>query len=186
MTSIIDEWKKIKNNTEKQYRHAVKTTWWTWTCCWSTQCICHSKMCFWQACESPTCFSSSFRRCPLIPYWWQNKVYHTLFHSSTVLTLWPATPADPCSPVFPGSPYEWKKTCFELETEQKINSLTWHCILMQSSESLQPYIEAFGAWHSHDSCGSSVSNRPCRAWTTIFTWGTLSKGKPHFDSVIFL
>lgn len=87
-------------------------------------------MCFWQACESPTCFSSSFRRCPLISYWWQNKVYHTLFHISTVLTLWPATPADPCSPVFPGSPYEWKRTCFELETEQKIHSLTWHCTLM--------------------------------------------------------
>lgn len=71
-------------------------------------------------------------------------------------------------------------------TEDSQSNLTLHINAYKSSETLQPYIEALGAWHSHDSCGSSVSNRPCRAWTTIFTWGTLNKGKPHFDSVIFL
>lgn len=49
---------------------------------------------------------------------------------------------------------------------------------------LQSYIEALGSWYSHDSGRPSVSDGSCRTWTTVFTWGTLNKGKPYFELIV--
>lgn len=67
----------------------------------------------------------------------------------------------------------WEKNMLRVRnrTEKKQNGKTYLI------KSLGSYTEAFGAWYSHGSCGPSVSDGPCRTWTTIFTWGTLNKNQ---------
>lgn len=162
--------KRTKNTTKTMYNILEPTE--------------HAVDPWWITCM---CFIWEKLLCPTNPCWWgkQKCATHLFIHKQYSLFDLPLLQIL-VHLSFQGHPFKCKikRNRIELETEREMNRPFWLTGNVKFWVTLQPYVEALRAWRSHGSCRPSVSNGPRGAWTAIFAWGALNKGKPHFDAII--